>query len=100
MRTATDPPPTITISRFDTSSKIASQLVQLQMDDLGIDYIVKRNGLIEAVTMEDVKRVGKRFLESPALVAVVGRGPRQSVAGSNGASSVAEPAKAPAPRDR
>lgn len=86
--------------RFDTSSKIASQLVQMQMDDLGIDYIIKRNGLIEAVTMDDVRRVAKRFLESPALVVVVGRGTQQSVAGSNGASSAGEPAKAPASRER
>ena len=35
--------------RFDTSSKIASQLVQIQMDDLGIDYIKRRNSLVEAI---------------------------------------------------
>ena len=59
--------------RFDTSSKIAEQLVQIQLDDLGIDYIDKRNGLIDAVTMKDVKRVAKRLLEGGMLVMVVGR---------------------------
>ena len=59
--------------RFDTSSKIAQQLVQIQLDDLGIDYIDKRNGLIEAVTMKDVKRAAKRLLEGGMLVTVVGR---------------------------
>jgi zinc protease len=59
--------------RFDTSSKIASMLVQLQVDDLGIDYIVKRNGLVDAVTLADVKRVAKRLLEGGMLVSLVGR---------------------------
>jgi len=58
---------------FDTSTKIAAQLVQLQMDDLGIDYWERRNGLIEAVTLEDVKRVAKRLLDGGVLVTVVGR---------------------------
>jgi zinc protease len=61
--------------RFDTSSKIASQLVQIQMDDLGIDYIKRRNSLVEAVTLADVKRVAKRLLDGGLLVTVVGRPP-------------------------
>jgi zinc protease len=59
--------------RFDTSGKIAAQLVQIQIEDLGIDYIDKRNGLIEAITMADVKRVAKRMLDANMLVTVVGR---------------------------
>jgi zinc protease len=59
--------------RFDTSTKIAEQLVQIQLDDLDIDYIDKRNGLVNAVTMADVKRVTKRLLEASMLVTVVGR---------------------------
>jgi zinc protease len=58
---------------FDTSAKIAGQLVQIQLDELGIDYIDRRNGLIEAVTFEDVRRVAKRLLDSGLLVTVVGR---------------------------
>src|SRR5262249_1932132 len=34
---------------LDTSSRIASQLVQMQIDNLGIDYIERRAGLIDAV---------------------------------------------------
>jgi zinc protease len=59
--------------RFDTSGKIAEQLVQFQLDDLGIDYIDRRNSLVEAVTMADVKRVAKRLLDGGMLVTVVGR---------------------------
>jgi zinc protease len=58
---------------FDTSSKIAGQLVQIQLDDLGIDYIERRNGLIEKVTLDDIKRVAKRLLDGGILVTVVGR---------------------------
>jgi len=59
--------------RFDTSTKIAQQLVQIQLEELGIDYIDKRNSLIEAVTMTDVKRVAKRLLDANMLVTVVGK---------------------------
>ena len=59
--------------RFDTSSKIAGQLLQIQIDDLGIDYINKRNALIEAVTLADAKRVAKRLFGGEFLVTVVGR---------------------------
>ncbi len=58
---------------FDTSTKIAGQLVQIQLDDLGIDYINKRNGLIDAVTIEDARRVAKRLADGGVLVTVVGR---------------------------
>ena len=80
--------------RFDTSSKIASQLVQMQVDDLGIDYIIKRNSLIEAVTMEDMKRVSKRILDAPMFTVVVGRAPSAVAVG--GAAGV-PPAVPPAP---
>jgi zinc protease len=59
--------------RFDTSTKIAAQLVQLQLLGLGIDYIDRRNELIDAVTLDDAKRVAKRVLKGGLLVAVVGR---------------------------
>jgi zinc protease len=59
--------------RFDTSTKIAAQLVLMQVEELGIDYIDKRNDLIEAVTLADVQRVAKRFLDGGMLVTMVGR---------------------------
>ena len=59
--------------RFDTSSKIASQLLQIQIEELGIDYIDKRNGLIDAVTLEDARRVARRLADGGMLVTVVGR---------------------------
>jgi zinc protease len=58
---------------FDTSSKIASQLVQIQLDGLGIDYPERRQALIDAVTFADAKRVAQRLLDHGMLVSVVGR---------------------------
>jgi zinc protease len=60
--------------RFDTSAKIAAQLLGIQLDRLGIDYIERRNALIEAVTAEDVRRAAARFLTpGMLLVTLVGR---------------------------
>jgi len=58
--------------RFDTSGKIARQLVALQNADLGIDYFDRRNSEIEAITLEDVQRVAKRLLaeQEPTIVTV------------------------------
>jgi zinc protease len=58
---------------LDTSSKIAAQLVQMQTDNLGIDYIERRPALIDAITLADTKRVAKRLLDAGLLVTVVGR---------------------------
>jgi len=58
---------------LDTSSRIAAQLVQMQLDNLGIDYIERRSGLIDAVTLADAKRVAKRLLDNGILVTVAGR---------------------------
>jgi zinc protease len=58
---------------LDTSSKIAALLVQLQLDGLGIDYFARRPDMINAVTLEDARRVAKRLLDAGMLVTVAGR---------------------------
>ncbi len=57
--------------RFDTSSKIANQLMRIQIDKLGLDYFDKRNSLIEAVSMEDIRKVAKRLFKSDKLITVI-----------------------------
>ncbi len=60
--------------RFDTSTKIAGQLVHLQSDGYDVSYLDQRNELIAAVTMEDAKRAAKRlFGDASLLVAVAGK---------------------------
>lgn len=58
--------------RFDASRKIARQLIGIQLDNLGIDYIAKRNDLIAAVTLDDVRRAAKRLFGGPISVVTVG----------------------------
>jgi zinc protease len=86
---------------LDTSNRIASQLVQIQLDDLGIDYVERRGGLIDAVTLADTKRVAKRLLDSGLLITVVGR-PDGVTSGDNGVGGTpahhAKPREAPISR--
>jgi zinc protease len=58
---------------FDTSTKIASILLQNQLEDLGIDYVDRRNALIDAVTIDDARRAAKRLAAGGMLVTVVGQ---------------------------
>jgi zinc protease len=57
--------------RLTSNDQIASMLVSIQVDELGIDYLEKRNGLIEAVTLEDVRRVAARLYRPEDLLVVV-----------------------------
>jgi zinc protease len=59
--------------RFTTSTRIAGQLLAIQLDDLGIDYIDRRKDLIGAVTVEDVRRVAKRLFSGEMIVVRVGQ---------------------------
>jgi len=57
--------------RFSASGRIARILVGMQLDELGIDYLDKRNGFITAVTRADIARVAKKLLDPKRLVTVV-----------------------------
>ncbi|MGN6573381.1 MAG: M16 family metallopeptidase [Pseudolabrys sp.] len=58
---------------LDSSSKVAAQITQIQLDNLGIDYIDRRQKLIDAVTIEDARRVAKRLYGGGMLVTVAGK---------------------------
>ncbi len=57
--------------RFDGNGPIASILVGMQMLGLPIDYIPTRNDKVDAVTLDDVKRVAGELLEPENLHFVV-----------------------------
>jgi zinc protease len=61
------------VLNLDTSSKVAGLLIQLQLDDLGVDYISRRTAMIDAVSLDDARRVAKRLLDGGLLVTVVGK---------------------------
>ncbi|HEU4661265.1 MAG TPA: pitrilysin family protein [Pseudolabrys sp.] len=60
------------VLNLDTSTKIAAQLTQIQLDNLGVDYMERRDALIDAVTLSDAKRVAKRLYGPGLLVTVAG----------------------------
>lgn len=57
--------------RFSGNDNIARIMVGMQLDGLGPEYIVNRNDMINAVTLDDVKRVAARILDADALHFVV-----------------------------
>lgn len=57
--------------RFDGNGRIASILVGMQQDDLGIDYIPTRNDKVRAVTLADIERVAARLMRPEDLRFVV-----------------------------
>ncbi len=60
--------------RFTTSSRIANQLLFIQLDDLGIDYVDRRNDLIADLTIEDVRAAAARlFAEGGFTIVRVGQ---------------------------
>jgi zinc protease len=60
--------------RFDSSTKIAAQLVDMQNEGLSVAWLDERNKMIAAVTHAEAARVAKRLLgDGELLVAIVGR---------------------------
>lgn len=57
--------------RFDGNGPIARIMVGMQMLGLPIDYIATRNERVEAVTLDDVKRVAGELLDPDGLHFVV-----------------------------
>lgn len=57
--------------RFDGNGPIANILVGMQVDGLPVDYVNTRNAQVEAITLDDIKRVAARVLKPEALRFVV-----------------------------
>jgi zinc protease len=70
---------------LDTSSKLAQALLQYQLDKLPIDYIEKRNAIVDAVTLDEAKKAAKQLWGKGLLTVIVGRAPQ----------AAAQPAVAP-----
>jgi zinc protease len=62
--------------QLDTSSKLASALLQYQLDRLPIDYLEKRNAIVDAVTLNDATQAAKRLWSQGLLTVIVGRTPQ------------------------
>jgi zinc protease len=57
--------------RFSSSGRIAAILVAMQLDNLGIDFLERRNSYVEAVTRDAVNQVARRLLDPDGLTTVV-----------------------------
>ncbi len=58
--------------RFTSNDGVARMLAGISYQRLGRDYLERRNALVEAVTLEDVRRVSARLFGRPILFAVAG----------------------------
>lgn len=56
---------------FSSNAGIAGQLSAFQRAGLGVDYVAKRNDLVNAVTIDDVRRVAKKYFDPKRLTVVV-----------------------------
>ncbi|MCE3230362.1 MAG: peptidase domain protein [Alphaproteobacteria bacterium] len=56
---------------FSSTIKIAKALLMYQIDNLGLNYINKRNEIIAALTLDDVNKVAKSLLKPEQLTFVI-----------------------------
>ncbi len=75
---------------FASNSGTAAQLGTFQRQNLDIGYVARRNSLIQAVSLADVKRVARRLYDPARLTVVIGGSPVE------GAPTVSRPAMRPA----
>jgi len=63
---------------FSSEAGTVAQLNTFQCEGLGPDYIERRNDLIESVTLDDIRRVAKRFFDPARLTVVIAGTPAES----------------------
>ena len=63
---------------FASNSGTAAQLGTFQRQNLDIGYVARRNALINAVTLADVKRVAKKLFDPARMTVVIGGTPVQA----------------------
>ena len=59
------------VVKFDSNSSIVSFLTVMQLYNLGIDYMDKRNSLINEVTVEQINAMAKRLIQLDKLQIVM-----------------------------
>ncbi len=57
--------------RFDSNGRIANITAAMQLSGMPVDYIATRNDKVNAVTLEDVNRVAKEWMDPDRLTFVV-----------------------------
>ena len=57
--------------RFEGNAQIASIAVGMQVDGLAPEYIAERNAMVEAITLDEINRVAREWLDPDQLTFVV-----------------------------
>ena len=60
--------------RFDSGAKIAGELRGIQLLRLGVDYVGRRNGFVEAVALDDIRAIARAMLDPDALIVATAGG--------------------------
>jgi zinc protease len=81
---------------LDSNAKIARTLNGFQRAGLAADYVVKRNAMIEAVTLAQVNAMAKRYYDPARLTIVIAGTPAAPAAAPARTSSRGRPVSAPA----
>jgi zinc protease len=63
--------------KFSSTIDIAKALMIYQFDNLGLDYINKRNNIISTLTLADINKVAKSLLNPEQLTFVVVGDPKE-----------------------
>lgn len=80
---------------LDSNAKIARTLSAYQRSGLSADYVEKRNGMIQAVTLAKVNEMAKKYFDPARLVIVIAGTPAIGTAQQKGAGAAnAAPATA------
>jgi len=59
------------VLRLDSNNKVASILLNTQMDGLNIDFFEKRNDYINSVSLESIKKIANRILDDSQIFFLV-----------------------------
>jgi zinc protease len=51
-------------------------MLQYQLDHLPIDYLERRNAMVDAVTIDDARKAARRLWGDGLLTVIVGRAPQ------------------------
>lgn len=76
---------------FASNAGIAAQLGVFQRQGLDIGYVSRRNALIDAVTLQDIRRVAKRLFDPADLTVIVAGTPVKDKSAAPASASVPEP---------
>ena len=59
------------VLRFDSNKKVASILLNTQMDGLSTDFFEKRNDYINSVSLKDIKKIASKILDENQIFFLV-----------------------------